>query len=1063
MSKISVRMPAEIREYHMKIFAGMTARMLISAGIVAFVCLPLYYCGTVVWGWNEDIVAWSAILIGLPIGIIGFKKIHNMPAERFAVAAFKFYLFPAKRIAKTSNVFRVENEKLKSKELPRTRKEQKAYEKYKKQASLERTVLLMEAEERGDLTYTSADLDNLVTAKEPGTGGGKKPENPKKPQKSEKERKKPKWEQEAEAIESKMGEDAFYAPTKKELKLLKRLADKRLEMRRIELERRKEEAQRQSNKMKKRRNVEFHIPTSVADTIPIVATYQEGMMEVAPNKYSKAYLLSDINYKTAQHEEQVDIFCRLRDFYNSFNENVHIQICVDNRVISMAEREREIYYKPAGDGYDKHRTEYNRILGIQMSQGNNNMRVEKYLVLTIDAAEPLEALMQFRKLDVEVRNNLLKIGVQAHRLSTNERLSYFHDKFRPGHEGQFRINYDFLIKEGLSEKDYIGPSSFFFGKVNSMMMGDNYYRILYMTAFPASLDDEIMRSIYDVDFPVTVNFNIQPTKQSRSTQLVGSQLSGVKKDKMDAERRAISGGWSPENIRQDIKDSYEQYNQLHEDMKSNNQKLFFNYFTVMVGGKTEQELENNCAVLERRAGEHQVQLLALDYQQEEGFKSTLPFGYSSKDFCIDRTMTSESTTVFIPFTCTELNEVGGFVYGLNAISRNFVMVNRTTMRTGSGFVLGSSGSGKSFNTKKEIVGLFLKDGISSFIIIDPENEYGDFVRAFGGEVIRISPDSDNCLSPMDMPEDYGLEDENDNPETTPLHIKKIKAIKRKSGAIMAVLERMISVDGNADVSTITPRQKTIIDSCVRAVYREYLDHDFDPAYLPTMLDLQDELDKYKNESDEANELAMGVQYYTRGSMDVFAHRTNVDIKKRMVCFNIRDMGEQLQMITNVILFDYIWNEGIKNKHRGNAYTYVYADEIHVMFKSRYAADFFRTLYTRGRKYGIIVTGITQNCSALLRTEHARVMIGNSDYLMILNQKAEDLSVLTNILHISEEQKVFVSGVNPGCGLLYAHETIVPFTDDFPKDSYLYQLMSTRFAENLSETEAQAQINAIMQS
>lgn len=1054
---ITVRVPAEIRKYKEKIAGLITGRQFLAILGTSVVCVPLYYFATDL-GINEEVRDWLVLIFAIAGLSFGFVTYNGLPMEKLSKVMLCYFLFPHRRTVITKNRLRTLSKREDFQNAPQGIWQKYRHKYYQRQASLERTVYMEEAIERGDFSYESAPTENLVTVKKPSFGRGNKDNDNKK--KTKKEKQQQKWEQDALLVRKKLEENPEYVPDKNEAKLLKRLNQKEFNDRKRVIEEKKKEVDQKNKKLKKRRTVQIKIPRSVADTIPILAAYEEGMFEVAPNKYSKAYLLSDINYKTAKTEEQTDIFCRLRDFYNSFPGDVHIQMCVDNRVVSTEAMEKEVFYPMAKDGYDKHRKEYNRIMGIQMTAGHNNMKVEKYLVITIDAAEPYEAILRFRKMDSEVVDNLRKLGVYAKRISTTERLAYFHDKFRPGQEGQLRVDYDFLKQNNLSEKDYISPPSFYFGKANMMQIGDTYSRIMYLTNYPASLSDEIMRSFYDVDFPVTVTFNIQPVDHAKAMRLVQTQLTSIKKDKMEAERKAIRDNYSPDNIRQDIKDGFEQYNQLYDDMLNNDQKLFFNFLTVMVGGATLQELESNCEVLNNRAQGHMCEFQTLNFQQEEAYKTTLPFGYVSNQIGIDRSMTSESTTVFIPFTCTELYQLGGFYYGLNAISRNFVMLDRNKMKTPSGFVLGTSGSGKSFATKREILNVLLHDNDSSVIIIDPENEYSDFVRAFGGVVIRVAPDSEVHLSPMDMPEDYGL-DEEDGPDT-PMPIKKAKAIKKKSGFLMSIVERMIAVGGNADVSTILPQQKTIVDNCVREVYDEYLKHDFDPAFLPSLLDLQACLDRKKGESKEAYDLAVGVEYYTRGSMDVFAHQTNVDVNNRLISFNVRDIGEQLRMIALVIVFDFIWNRMVQNKAR-SVRTYAYCDEIHIMFKSFYAADFLKQLFKRGRKYGLCITGLTQNCAELLATEQARGMIGNSDYILMLNQKAEDLELLAEMLGISDEQRRFVSGVDAGCGLLFAEKTIVPFVDDFPKDSYLYKLMSTKFGEDMPDEEAMRHVQEIMAS
>ena len=384
---------------------------------------------------------------------------------------------------------------------------------------------------------------------------------------------------------------------------------------------------------------------------------------------------------------------------------------------------------------------------------------------------------------------------------------------------------------------------------------------------------------------------------------------------------------------------------------------------------------------------------------------------------------------------------------------------QSDLKTPSGFILGSSGSGKSFATKREILNVLLNDNKTGVLVIDPENEYGDFARAFGGTVIKISADTTNYISPMDMPPDYGLDEEDDS-ETTPMDVKKSKALKKKSDYIMSIIERMISTGSTADNSSITPQQKTIVDRCVSRCYQKYLEHEFDTDYLPTLIELQNELDK-ERENEDGRLMAEGVEYYTRGSMDIFAHHTNVAYQNRFVVFNIRDLGDQLRQIALIIIFDFIWNRMVENKNKGIR-TYCYCDEIHVMFSTYYSAYFLKQLYKRGRKYGLVITGITQNIEDLLKSDMARGMIGNSDFILMLNQSPEDLKILAKMLNISDTQMGYVNRADAGSGLLFAENTIVPFIDRFPHDSYLYTLMSTRFGEDESKEKIEEFITRAME-
>lgn len=1063
---IAVRIPEEIRKYKEKIAFGLTARQLICTILTLFICVPLYMLGRKYI--PDDILAWLIIGIAVPLEALGFLKINGMPMEKYAIAAFKFeVLYPRKRKFKTENVWREWQNMAIKEEIPKGYMERAGYLKKKKNIREERTFLLMEAEKNGVLKYSTnpekenvTDFDinkqKLLTVR---TGGsGKKPKKDKK--NVQKLNKKTKLQLQAEEIEKKIRENPQYVRTKKEEKILIKWNNYKLNLRKKEIQEGKKQIKKKAKVMGKRRTAKTVIPNTTQRSIPYIADYDEGVFEVKPNKYSKMYRLKDINYRTGHDEEQIAIFVKLGEFLNYFSEEMRFAFVIDNRVVSKAEQERKVFKQPKNDKYNVHRNEYNKILRSQIIAGRNDMQLQKFITVTIDADNPIDALLRFHKIDAEIITNLRRIGSDGEVLTTDERLEYYHDKLRRGREGDFQIDYEFIKSQGISSKDYIAPSVIQFNR-KDFQIEDDYYRILFLNNLPASLQDEFLSDLCDNDFPLTTTLSIEPVAQDKALRIVKKQLTGIETNKIDAEKRAIRAGYSPETIQHSIKDAHAQAEALYDDMLNKNQKMFFVTITLMVHGSSKEELEQNCSILISKARKYTTQLQVLTEQQEEGYKMTLPFGYTSKELCVERALTTESTSIFMPFSNQELFQVGGFYYGLNQISQNLVMVNRTKMKTPSGFVLGSSGSGKSFATKREILNVLLDDDKTNILIIDPENEYGDFCRAFDGTVLKISPTSDTYINPMDMPPDYGL-DEDDDSEKTPLGIKKEKALTKKSDYIMSIVERMISAGGNENVTSITPQQRTLVDQCVCAAYKDYLDNDFNPDYMPTLLDFQEELDKRKNESKDNHDVADGVAYYTRGSMNVFSHKTNVHIENRLVVFNVRDLGQALRQIGLLIVFDFIWNRMVENKNR-KVRTYCYCDEIHTMFKSYYSADYLNQLYKRGRKYGLVITGITQDVEDLLRSEKAKGMISNSDFIMMLNQSSENLNQLAKMLNISEMQTGFVKGADAGSGLLFAEKIIVPFRDRFPEESYLYKLMSTKFDEDKSKEEIEREIAEIISS
>lgn len=1057
----SVRIPNEIRSYKEKIALGLTLRQLIASILAIGICVPLYIKGRKFI--SDDVLSWIIICIAVPIMGIGFVKINGMTFEKYILNLIKtLIILPQKRKFKIENFFAELEDEANREEVKGI--SNKKLKKYREEIGLEKAYILEMAEKNGE-EIDMAELNKLLTVEKPTNNKNNNNHDKEKNNKNNKE-KKSRLQIKAEAIEKKKQDDVTYIPSKKEGKILIKYSEEVKRKKIAKLNEGKEEIRKKTKKLEKRRNTKTFLPKTTQQTIPYIADYDEGLFEVEPNKFSKCFEIKDINYLVARAEEAIDIFEKWGEFLNYFSDDMNISLTIDNRIVSLNEQEQKVFYKYKNDDYDIHREEYNKILRRQIKAGKNDIQKMKYITVTIDCDNVYEAILKFHRIEQEVITNLRAIGSDGRVLSTVERLSVLHDKFRNGREGDFDtlvqdfINkgedfFEFVKKRGLSSKDYIAPSSFLFKAKDWFCIEDKYYRCMYLNSLPASLAMDNFNSITDVEFPLITTLAIQPIAKDKGLRLIKKQLTGMEANKIEAEKKAVRAGYSPETINHDLKQSLLQAEEMLDDCVNKNQKMFFVTIGFMVMGNTLEELNDNCKVLTSKARQFTCQLQTFDYQQEDAFKVILPMGVSPKNkLFVERTLTTESLAIFTPFASQELFEEGGFYYGLNQISLNLILCNRTKMKTPSGFLLGSSGSGKSFATKREILNVLLSDDKTGVLVIDPENEYSDFARAFGGVVLSLSATSECHINPLDMDENYGLDD-NDDPLSTSLDRKKEKALQKKTEYLMSIIQCMIS-DGN-NVTTVTPVQKSIIDRAIGRTYKKYLDSNFNKEYIPTLLDLQMELDKEK-EKEEGRLIAEGVEYYTRGSMNLFSHKSNLDFSNRFVVFNIRDLGKELKQISLLITLDFIWNRMIENCQQ-KVRTYCYVDEIHLLFQNDFSAAYLQQLYKRGRKYGLVITGITQDVEDLLTSEMARGMISNSDFVMMLNQSSENLKILANMLSISEAQMQFVRKADAGSGLLFAENTIVPFVDRFPENSYLYTLMSTKFGED-GETNIKAFIEKL---
>lgn len=844
---------------------------------------------------------------------------------------------------------------------------------------------------------------------------------------------------ECDSIKQRQAENPNYMPSKAERKLLLSLAEAERKAKLKRQDDEKKELARKAQRMKRRRNAITTVPQSVQDTIPYIADYEEGLFEISEGVFSKTIALQDINYLVAKEEEQIAMFCKYGEFINYFPEEMLLNITIINRKVSQEKQEDDVTFQMRNDALDKHRKEYNKIILRQLASGKNDIVQSKYTTITLKANNPFEAILKFHKVQGDAISNLKKIGSKAHVLSTDDRLSLLHDIFRAGHEGELRIDYEFIKKQGVSSKDYIAPASFFFDR-DYFMIDDKYYRVMFLNNLPASVADNFMYRITDVDFFTITNMMIQPVEQEKGLKLIQRQVTGIESEKIDKSKKALNAGYDPRSVSHSLDQSLDESLELQDDMLNKNQKMFLTSLTVMVGGDDLAELKRNCDVIDSRAREFSCRMQWLNYQQEEGMVQSLLLGHDA--LMVNRTLTTESSAIFIPFTSNELFEAGGFYYGINQISRNLVLFNRSRLKSPHGFVLGASGSGKSFATKREMLNVILNmsDDEADLIVIDPDNEYLGFIMAFGSlaEVINISASSMNHINPLDLSLNYS------DGDADPIILK--------SDYVMSLVESMMSAGKNIG-TVITPNQRTIVDKALRRTYEPLVRHNFEEAYMPTLEDFQKELDWEAEHSftEEASTVAGAVEYYTRGSMSVFAHRTNVDLTKRLIVFNTRDLGGQLKQIGLMIVLDYIWNRMVQNSNRKKL-TYLYIDEVHTLFTNEFSASFLRQLYKRGRKYGLIITSITQDVEDLLENSEARKMISNSKYIMMLDQAPENLEILTGMLKLSESQQNYISNADEGCGLLFAGSVMIPFKDEFPTDSYLYKLMSTKFGEKLDDDE-----------
>ena len=611
--------------------------------------------------------------------------------------------------------------------------------------------------------------------------------------------------------------------------------------------------------------------------------------------------------------------------------------------------------------------------------------------------------------------------------------------YNPGRYGDFDINdtddlsyLKRLKKQGTTTKDVVGPSSFKFTS-NYFMMGDKYGQTLYMKSLPSYLSDTILSELTDTSFEMITSLNLKCFEQENAIKMVKTQLQNISANVVDKQKNAALKGISSDIISPELKLSYEETSSLLDEITTSDQKLFLTTLLITHFADSKEALKEQEELIESIARKYLCQIQPLRSQQEIGLNSSLPL--CNNQVAVKRTLTTESTAVFIPFTAQELFQKNGVYYGLNAKSRNMILIDRTSLDNGNGFVFGTPGAGKSFSVKRSLINTLLATD-DDIIVIDPENEYGPLTELFNGEKIDIETGGRHYINPLDMDIDYAGEEGKKDPITL------------KSDFMISLCETIMNGNSRYAVG-LTPSQVSIIDRCITLVYKDYVRNKhrdkngkecFDESRVPTLLDFQKVL-REQSERD-AIDLALALEVYTSGNLDIFSHKTNVDTKNRFIVYNIRDLGTGMHSLAMLIVLDAIWNRILKNKEQGRR-TWVCIDESHLLVKNETSANFLNTLYKRSRKYNALFTCITQNVSDFLSSETTKTMVSNSHFVLLLNQAALDREQLASLLNISETQCGYLKGAKKGSGLICCQNSIVPFKDEFPQNTQLYRAMTTK--------------------
>lgn len=756
---------------------------------------------------------------------------------------------------------------------------------------------------------------------------------------------------------------------------------------------------------------------SVQQSIPYIQMYKDGLCRVKENYYSKTIQFYDINYQLAQNEDKTAIFENYCEFLNYFDSSISVQLSFINQTVNINEFEKSIEIPEQKDEFNNIRTEYAEMLKGQLSKGNNGLVKTKYITFGIEADNCKTAKQRLERIEIDILNNFKVLGATAHGLNGKERLKIMHDTFNSDTKEPFIFSYDMIPKTGLTTKDFISPTSFDFRDSRTFGMGKTVGKVSFLQILAPELTDRMLADFLDMDNDVTVNIHIRSIDQKEAIKQIKRKITDLDKMKIEEQKKAVRSGYDMDIIPSDLATYGVEAKHLLEELQSRNERMFLVTVLIMNTSDKKQKLENIVFQAQGIAQKYNCSLRCLDYMQEAGLMSSIPLGLNNIE--IKRGLTTSSTAIFVPFTTQELFMDGeALYYGLNALSSNMIMVDRKKLKNPNGLILGTPGAGKSFSAKREMTNAFLIT-TDDIIVCDPEGEYYPLVNMLKGQVIKVSPTSTQYINPMDINLNYS-EDE------SPLSLK--------SDFILSLCELIVGGKNGLE-----PIEKTIIDRCVRKVYQEYLQ---DPVSekMPVLEDLYNLLKEQKES--EALRIATSIEIYVKGSLNVFNHRTNVDIQNRLVCFDIKELGKQLKKLGMLIVQDQVWNRVTINRAEKKSTRY-YMDEFHLLLKEEQTAAYSVEIWKRFRKWGGIPTGITQNVKDLLSSREIENIFENSDFIYMLNQASGDRQILAKQLNISPHQLSYVTHANEGEGLLFYGNVIIPFVDKFPKDTILYKIMTTK--------------------
>lgn len=761
----------------------------------------------------------------------------------------------------------------------------------------------------------------------------------------------------------------------------------------------------------------FRIPRSVQQSIPIQRIYRDDIWQSGA-KYSRTWRFTDINYAVAAHEDQQDMFLLYSAVLNSLPTDATAKITICNRRYNETEFRRTMLMPEQGDSLNGYRRELNGIIS-QCTAGSNNLMQDKYITVSAARKNIEDARTLFGRVDADLTKSFSGLSSVLHPLCNGDRLRILHDIFNPGSEQFFRFDLDETMRKGHDFRDYICPDSMVF-KPDHFMLGSRYGRVLVLREYASYLKDDMITELTDFPRNLVLSIDVLPIPTDEAVREVQGRILAIETDITRWQQKQNANNNFSARVPYDLDQLRSEATEFLDDLTGRDQRMMFATVTLAHFADSKEELDADTETLLSIGRQKLCQFGVLRFQQEDGLNTVLPYGL--RRIRAMRTMTTESVAVLMPFKVQEISDIGGAYYGINPLSKKPIFCDRKRLQNPHGFVLGVSGSGKSVGMKSAISNIILGSS-DEVIIIDAEREYIHLANAFGGSVIEVSPNSRHHINLMAMSDTYG---DDENP------------IAMKSEMLMSVLEQQMGA------GSLGAAQKSIIDRCTANVYRQARrGGGQDKEVLLT--DWRAEV--LRQPEAEAKEIALASEIIIEGSLNIFAHPTNVDMTNRLTVLDLYEMGEQLRPTGLTVALETIRNRVIQNRKRG-VYTWVFIDEVYLFFRYFYSAQFLYRAWKRFRKYAAPMTAATQNVEECLKSETARLMLANSEFILMYNQAATDRAELAKLLNISEAQMSYITNAATGSGLIRVGSAIVPFVNQIPRDTELYKLMTTTPGEGV---------------